>query len=97
MSVEDNRFTPSSAAVEVGETVRWSWDGNEGHNVTFVDPGMGTSDTQSDGTFSQTFGAEGAYQYYCSIHGSPSSGMRGSVTVGAADVPPDTTTGGTGY
>jgi hypothetical protein len=28
-----------------------------------------------------TFGSAGAYQYYCSIHGSPTAGLRGRVTV----------------
>lgn len=93
VAVRDNFFEPAGFQVEVGEGVQWAWEGENEHNVTFVDPMMGNSATQSEGTFSKTFSAAGDYPYYCTIHGTPTSGMRGSVTVGEGDV--DTTT--TGY
>lgn len=96
VAIHDNHFTPSSASVDVGETVRWEWNGSNEHSVTFVAVELGGSDTQMAGTYSRTFSEEGSFQYYCTIHGSPTGGMRGSVTVGDAEEPADTTTG-TGY
>ena len=37
--------------------------------------------------FDETFATEGAYPYFCSIHGSPGAGMTGLVLVGDAPIP----------
>lgn len=37
----------------------------------------------SSGVFVHTFTADGTYGYFCSIHGSASSGMRGTIQVAA--------------
>lgn len=80
IEVADDLFNPSEARVGVGETVTWRWVGNNSHNVTFV--GNATpSPTQSSGTYQRSFPEPGPYQYYCSIHGTASSGMRGVLVV----------------
>lgn len=81
VSVEDNLFDPDSVAVSAGGTVTWTWNGAAAHNVTWVSGGFANASTRSTGTHAVTFGSAGTYLYYCSIHGSPTSGMRGRVTV----------------
>lgn len=80
--LEDNAFVPSAITVDAGTTVTWAWSGNSPHNVTWVGPGApAPSHTQIAGTYERLFRAAGTYDYYCTIHGTPTSGMRGSVTV----------------
>jgi len=81
VTVADNSFSPSAKTVTVGTTVNWTWTGSNQHNVTWAAGSPASSTTQSSGAYERTFDAAGTYQYYCSIHGSPTSGMRGTVTV----------------
>ena len=81
--VENNDFDPSSLEVAQGASVVWAWSsGGVTHNVTFDDGEQ--SGNRSDGTYTRTFAAAGTFPYHCTIHGSATSGMRGSVTVVAA-------------
>ena len=80
VSVQDNRFVPPEASAAVGESVTWRWDGVNPHNVTFDDPAVGNSATQTSGTFSRTFAEAGEFTYFCTVHGR--SVMSGSVVVG---------------
>src|SRR5262245_26636521 len=80
--VENNDFDPSSLEVAQGASVVWAWSsGGVTHNVTFDDGEQ--SGNRASGTYSRTFAAAGTYPYHCTIHGSATSGMRGSVTVTA--------------
>lgn len=81
VSVRDNSFSPGSLSVTNGTTVTWRWNGSSQHNVTWVVAGAPNSATQSSGTYTRNFTSPGSYAYYCSIHGSPTSGMRGTVVV----------------
>jgi plastocyanin len=81
VNVLDDEFEPGTLSVDVGTTVTWSWLGINQHNVTWVVQGAPASPTQTSGTYARTFDAAGAFAYYCTIHGTPTSGMRGSVTV----------------
>jgi plastocyanin len=84
VTVQNNNFSPSSAAVAVNGTVVWQWNsGGVAHNVTFADPGIPGSGDRTSGTFERTFSTAGSFAYQCTIH----AGMTGSVNV---------TTGGTG-
>ena len=78
VAVRDQEFVPAAIEVPAGTTVTWQWEGDEGHNVVgdaFESP------TQTDGTFSQTFGEPGTYAYECTLH----FFMRGEVVVVAPD------------
>jgi len=69
------KFDPSSAAVKVGETVRWVWGGGVQHDVV----GDGFESTlQSTGRFDHTFTEAGTFTYHCEVH--PST-MKGTITV----------------
>jgi plastocyanin len=80
VSVQDNRFSPSSNAVDPGATVTWSWGGSNPHNVTFDDASIADSPTQTDGNFQQTFPDDGEFTYFCTVHGR--AVMSGRVVVG---------------
>lgn len=74
VAVRDNIFSPAAIQIEPGQTVTWTWEGDEDHNVvgdSFESP------TQSDGTFAHTFAARGTYDYECTLH----FFMRGEVVV----------------
>lgn len=80
VAVTNNLFTPMDATVAAGGTVTWNF--NQGtHNVTWVSGGFADSGNKSSGTHQVTFANAGNFDYYCSIHGAPGSGMHGSVTV----------------
>jgi len=78
-----NRFEPATVTIPVGTTVTWTWVGGF-HDVTpngtpgFTSSGQPVSPPH---TFSQTFNTAGTYLYFCSVHGSPSAGMRGTIVV----------------
>jgi plastocyanin len=80
VQVADNSFNPTSATVAAGGTVTWQWAGATGHNVTWVTAST-NSPTQATGTYTRAFSAAGSYDYYCTLHGTATTGMRGTVTV----------------
>ena len=84
-------FTPFSTNINVGDQVLWTWAGSP-HNVTSTNNAWVASPTQGTGTtFANTFTAAGNYFYYCSIHGTATTGMRGEVVVTAPNTPPTVT------
>jgi len=74
VEVRDNEFGPAAVQIEPGQTVTWTWTGQEDHNV--VGDGI-ESPTQSTGTFAHTFTDPGVYDYECTLH----FFMRGEVIV----------------
>jgi plastocyanin len=78
-----NRFDPASVTIPAGTTVTWRWVSGF-HNVmptgnpTFTGNGAPVS---APTTFAQTFTSPGTYLYYCVVHGTPTSGMRGTIVV----------------
>ena len=93
VSVIDNSFNPSANRIDAGQTVTWTWNGGNPHNVTFDDGSLTNSQTQTQGTFEQTFDAEGEFSYYCTVHGR--AVMSGRVVVG--DPSSSGSTGAGGY
>ena len=81
ISVTDNTFVPDEVFLGTGGTATWTWGGVATHNVTWVSGGLTNSPTQAGGSHQVTFPSAGTFDYYCTIHGSPTSGMRGSVEV----------------
>jgi plastocyanin len=78
-----NRFEPDHVTIPVGTTVTWTWVGGF-HDVTPTgEPAFaGSGDPiAAPHTFSHTFNSPGNYLYFCSVHGSPSAGMRGTILV----------------
>jgi plastocyanin len=74
VDVVDNSFEPSVIQVATGDTVTWTWGGQNPHDV---DGGEFASEVQTSGTFSHTFETAGEYSYVCNVH----AGMDGLVVV----------------
>jgi LPXTG-motif cell wall-anchored protein len=77
----DNFFAPSSITIQVGGTVTWSNDGQVTHTVTANSGSFDSGNLNPGQSFSHTFSQPGTFAYYCQYH----QGMKGSVTVQAAD------------
>ena len=80
VSVTDDAFSPASSTVSVGATVTWQWSGTHQHNVTWAAASTNSA-TQTTGTFMRTFPAAGSYVYYCTIHGTQTTGMHATIVV----------------
>lgn len=86
VSASDFSFSPSSIAINVGDTVKWTASGS--HTIT---SGTGASDPNAGALFSQhvstgqvfsfVFTLPGTFHYFCEFH--ESSGMKGTITVTA--------------
>jgi plastocyanin len=83
-------FDPTSRTVAANTAVTWDNDSGIDHNVTFATPtaalgvsgGAGGSfNAPAASTNARQFAAAGTYNFHCNIHGTPTSGMRGSVVV----------------
>lgn len=93
--VRNNFFEPSNLEVAPNTTVVWAWSSDETpHNVTFDDGEE--SGNRSSGTYERTFATADTYPYHCTIHGTPTSGMRGVVTVTESPAPGGEGNGGDG-
>jgi plastocyanin len=88
ISVRNSTAAPAVDTVEVGGTVTWTWapTASSPHNITsagsasFTGRGTVTPPPVPD-PYAVSFSAAGTYNYYCSIHGSPTTGMRGRIVV----------------
>jgi plastocyanin len=77
-------FSPALDSVAVGSTVTWTNQDGFAHTVTYAsgpDAGFDSGNIGSAGTFQHTFMTAGTIVYYCRIHGTPTSGMRGTIVV----------------
>lgn len=91
--VINTRFDPAVDTVAIGGTVTWDFPaGSAQHNVISTGSPSFTSfpssypadSTLFDGPLTYgplTFGSGGIYRFYCTDHGTPNTGMRGSVVV----------------
>ncbi|MES2430312.1 MAG: plastocyanin/azurin family copper-binding protein [Bacteroidota bacterium] len=82
VNILDDSFSPSSLTVAKGTAVTWKNLGASEHTVT-SDTGseLDSGTMESGDTFTHTFNTAGTYPYYCIFHGSPGSGMIGTVIV----------------
>jgi plastocyanin len=90
-------FTPVTANINVNDQVIWNWAGNF-HSTTSgtVNGSTATPNGLWDSgvnnlphSFTNLFNTAGTFPYYCSIHFA--SGMKGTIIVAAANVPPTIT------
>lgn len=81
----DNTFRVADIEIVAGTEVWWTNNGRNDHNVLPVDEtqdwGIDTEDFTPGDEYRRVFGVPGTYLYYCSIHGTTTVGMVGSVTV----------------
>lgn len=80
----DNTFRPAEVEVAAGTEVVWANDGRNEHNVVpAADDDWGVeADAFAPGDeYSYRFTEPGTYDYYCSLHGTPTKGMVGTIVV----------------
>ncbi|MDQ5808071.1 MAG: plastocyanin/azurin family copper-binding protein [Actinomycetota bacterium] len=67
--IDDDVFRPGSISINVGDTVRWRWVGDNPHNVT-VTRGRQRfrSGTKRSGTYSKRIRRGGRYTIVCTVH-----------------------------
>ena len=85
LSVRNSTSNPAVDTVAVGGTVTWTWapTADSPHDVTSTgSPGFtGQPTLVQPPPFTVTFSTAGTYNYYCTQHGQPTSGMRGRIVV----------------
>ena len=81
VAIGDNFYSPQTVTVTPGQTITWTWQGVNGHTVTFDDGSIGGSQVQEEGTFSTSIELPGTFAYFCTVHGRTI--MNGSVFVQA--------------
>ncbi len=80
----DNTFRPAEVEVEAGTEVVWTNGGRVEHNVLPAegeDWGVEADAFAPGDEFSHRFTEPGTYGYYCSLHGTPTKGMVGTIVV----------------
>ena len=80
----DNTFRVQNIQVAPGTTVTWTNVGRNEHDVLPVEGdawGVEVEDFQPGDVYRYTFSESGVYDYYCSIHGTTTAGMIGTVVV----------------
>lgn len=80
----DNTFRPEDIQVRPGTTVVWTNRGRNDHDVLPTEGdawGVEVADFTPGDVYSATFDEPGTYDYYCSIHGTKTAGMIGTVVV----------------
>lgn len=85
----DNNYLPQTVTVAAGTEVLWVNNGRNDHNIVPEgDPqattwGVLDADFAPTMTWSRVFDTPGTYVYYCTIHGTASAAMFGTVVVTA--------------
>lgn len=82
-------FQPAVDTVKVGGTITWDWStGSTDHNILSVGNPTFTSYGDSLGTiyddpasYQFVFATAGSYSYFCSVHGTATTGMTGRIDV----------------
>lgn len=82
----DNSFSPEEITVAAGTEIVFTNRGRNDHNVVPADPDEDWAIDVEDfkpGTEAEpiAFDEPGTYAYFCSIHGTATAGMIGSITV----------------
>lgn len=85
----DNKFVEPELTIVAGTEVVFDNKGRNDHNVVPEDdPKATTWGVLTDGfhpgdTYAHVFSTPGTYVYYCTIHGTATAGMFGTITVTA--------------
>ncbi len=85
----DNNYRPQVLTIKAGTTVTFTNVGRNVHNVVPADDttastwGVLDADFAPKATYSYVFASPGTYNYYCTIHGTPTAAMFGTIVVTA--------------
>jgi plastocyanin len=82
---KDLTFQPAERTIHTSATVTWVNQDGVTHNIATSEVPTGATafggPLAVNGTLSETPTIAGTYRYYCTIHGTPTSGMHGVLTV----------------
>lgn len=82
IEAQDNIFEAEYTEVSSGTTVTFDNTGHNRHNVISVGDGFTSSKLLEGGdSYKVTFPDDGDFAFYCSLHGTPTSGMTGGLRV----------------
>ena len=83
VSVRDNTFSPKMDSISVGDSVTFTWQGSQLHDLVFQDTTIGNVSSQSTGSVKRGFALPGIYLYRCTIHSSDfnTGSMIGTIAV----------------
>jgi len=76
VTLHEIEFHPATLKIHRGDKVKWVWQDQVEHNVTFR---AFHSHTQVTGTYTVRFTRAGTYNYHCTIHFE--QGMKGKIIV----------------
>ena len=82
------RFSPSTITIDEGDSVQFLWSGEAlAHNAVAQSGIFDSGDASRDVDYTFTFeiGTAGEYNFVCEPH--ESSGMTGTITVNAVEIP----------
>ena len=74
-SMGSYNFAPMKVKIKKGDSVKWSWNSDQPHNVTFSCKKHSKTKIQLK-KYKLTFHKKGTFQYSCTVHG-----FTGSVVV----------------
>lgn len=80
----DNSWNPDPLEVAAGTEVEWRNGGRNDHNVVPVDGdgwGVPAEEFAAGDVYRHRFTKPGTYPYYCSLHGTTTKGMVGTIVV----------------
>jgi plastocyanin len=84
----DESSGTNTTTIDLGETVHWSWAGSNHSSTRDIAPEVWESGVHNSGfTFDHQFNTVGKFVYWCTVHGSPTVGMRGFVVVRDPNAP----------
>jgi plastocyanin len=84
VTAEDNNFVPQTITVAEGTEITFTNDGRNQHNVIAVEDtpfSVETASFEPGESFTWKASKPGTYRYYCSIHGTATAGMTGTIQV----------------
>lgn len=85
IEAHDNQFVPENIIVSPGTKIVFKNTGRNPHNVIPVDAGdfdeIPVSELQPKDEATLALDVDGEVPYYCSLHGTPTAGMKGRIKV----------------
>src|SRR5919199_5344668 len=85
VAIEDFYFEPANVAIQPGDTIIWTNEGNTPHTVTSDDGQFDSGVLNPGESYAVTFtGGNGTLTYHCKIHPSMTGSVSGTGSGGGA-------------
>lgn len=75
VQIGDNFFSPEEVTINVGDTVRWTYNGTVDHNVVDKSGQFASDRVTPLAPFQYTYAEAGTFPYFCAYHGDTQSGV----------------------